>query len=46
MEIAPPDADARLAYGAHPSQFVDFRRPATAGPQPLQDWQTETETES
>jgi acetyl esterase/lipase len=35
MEIAPPDADARLAYGAHPSQFVDFRQPATAGLQPL-----------
>ena len=28
MDIAPPDADARLQYGAHASQFVDFRRSA------------------
>ena len=35
MEIAPPAADARLAYGAHASQFVDFRRPAVACLQPL-----------
>ena len=35
MEIAPADADARLPYGPHASQFVDFRRPAAAGLQPL-----------
>jgi acetyl esterase/lipase len=35
MEIAPPDADARLPYGPHPSQFVDFRRPAVSGPHPF-----------
>jgi acetyl esterase/lipase len=35
MEIAPPDADARLPYGPHPSQFVDFRRPAERGPHPF-----------
>ena len=35
MEIAPPDAEARLPYGPHPSQFVDFRRPATRGPHPF-----------
>jgi len=35
METAPPDADARLTYGPHPSQFVDFRRPAAAGLYPL-----------
>jgi acetyl esterase/lipase len=35
MEIAPPDADARLPYGTHASQFVDFRKPAVAGLRPL-----------
>lgn len=35
MEIAPPEAEARLAYGPHPSQFVDFRRGAGEGPRPL-----------
>ncbi len=35
MEIAPAAADARLAYGAHPSQFVDFRRSAAPGLHPL-----------
>lgn len=28
---APPEADARLAYGDHPLQFGDLRLPATAG---------------
>jgi acetyl esterase/lipase len=35
MEIAPADAEARLPYGPHPSQFVDFRRPAARGPHPF-----------
>jgi acetyl esterase/lipase len=35
MEIAPPEAEARLSYGPHPSQFVDFRRPAGRGPHPF-----------
>lgn len=35
MEIAPPDAEARLSYGPHVSQFVDFRRPAGHTPVPL-----------
>ncbi len=28
MNDPPPSADARLTYGDHPSQFVDFRRAA------------------
>jgi acetyl esterase/lipase len=35
MEIAPPDAEARLPYGPHASQFVDFRRPEARGPHPF-----------
>ena len=35
MDIAPPEAEARLPYGLHPSQFVDFRRPAARAPGPL-----------
>jgi acetyl esterase/lipase len=35
MDLAPADAEARLAYGPHPSQFVDFRRPEGRGPHPL-----------
>jgi acetyl esterase/lipase len=35
MDIAPPDADARLPYGQHASQFVDFRRPAVPALSPL-----------
>jgi acetyl esterase/lipase len=31
----PPPAAARLPYGAEASQFVEFHRPATAGPHPL-----------
>jgi acetyl esterase/lipase len=31
----PPAADHRLAYGGHPSQFVDFRLPACDGVRPL-----------
>jgi acetyl esterase/lipase len=32
----PPDpAEARLPYGDHPSQFVDFRRAAISGTRPL-----------
>ena len=33
-EPAPP-ADARLAYGPHPSQFVEFRRARVPGVRPL-----------
>jgi acetyl esterase/lipase len=35
MDIAPPDAEARIPYGDHASQFVDFRRPHSRGPHPL-----------
>ena len=35
MEATPPPADERLFYGAHPSEFVDFRYPAPAGGAPL-----------
>jgi len=35
MEIAPPEAEARLAYGSHPSQFVDFRHSSSGGLRPL-----------
>ncbi len=31
----PPPADERLPYGAHPSQFVDIRRPSTGEARPL-----------
>ncbi|MDE3166426.1 MAG: alpha/beta hydrolase [Acidobacteriota bacterium] len=35
MDLAPPAADARVAYGNHPSQFADFRRGEGAGARPL-----------
>jgi acetyl esterase/lipase len=31
----PPPADERLRYGDRPSQFIDFRRPATGTARPL-----------
>ena len=35
MDDPPPPADARHAYGPHPSQFVDFRRSPESGKLPL-----------
>jgi acetyl esterase/lipase len=32
---SPPPADERVAYGDHPSQFIDFRRPVADGSRPL-----------
>jgi acetyl esterase/lipase len=34
-EPPPPEADARLSYGAGPLQFGDLRLPKTPGPHPL-----------
>jgi acetyl esterase/lipase len=35
LTLAPPRADARLAYGSDPNQFVDLRIPKTRGPHAL-----------
>jgi acetyl esterase/lipase len=35
MNDPPAPADARLSYGDHPSQFIDFRRSTIAGMRPL-----------
>ncbi len=35
LDLPPPPADARLAYGAHPLQFGDLRLPEGSGPHPL-----------
>ncbi len=35
LDLAPPPADARLAYGSDPNQFGELRLPKTAGPLPL-----------
>jgi len=35
LTLAPPPADARVAYGKDPNQFGDLRFPKTAGPFPV-----------
>jgi dipeptidyl aminopeptidase/acylaminoacyl peptidase len=35
LELPPPKADARLAYGTDPNQFGDLRLPPGPGPHPL-----------
>jgi acetyl esterase/lipase len=35
LDLAPPPADARIAYGAAPQQFGDLRVPKGAGPHPV-----------
>jgi acetyl esterase/lipase len=35
LDLAPPAADARIAYGAAPQQFGDLRVPQGAGPHPV-----------
>ncbi|HEX7200422.1 MAG TPA: alpha/beta hydrolase, partial [Dongiaceae bacterium] len=35
LELDPPAADERLAYGSHPLQFGDLRLPAGGGPHPI-----------
>ncbi len=35
LSLAPPDADARVAYGADVNQFVDLRLPKKKGPHAL-----------
>jgi acetyl esterase/lipase len=35
LKLAPPPADARLAYGTDPNQFGEIRVPKTKGPFPL-----------
>jgi acetyl esterase/lipase len=35
LNLAPPKADARIAYGSDENQFVDLRIPKTKGPHPL-----------
>jgi len=34
LTLAPPPADARLAYGSDPNQFLDLRAPKSKGPHP------------
>jgi acetyl esterase/lipase len=35
LTLAPPPADARIAYGADPNQFAEIRLPKTKGPFPV-----------
>jgi acetyl esterase/lipase len=35
LDLTPPPADARIAYGAAPQQFGDLRLPKGAGPHPV-----------
>ncbi len=35
LNLAPPKADARVAYGSDANQFVDLRLPKSKGPNPL-----------
>jgi acetyl esterase/lipase len=35
LDLTPPPADARIAYGDAPQQFGDLRLPAGAGPHPV-----------
>ena len=35
LDLPPPQADARVPYGADPNQFGDLRMPAGNGPHPL-----------
>lgn len=35
LDLAPPPADARIAYGEAPQQFGDLRLPKGAGPHPV-----------
>jgi acetyl esterase/lipase len=35
LHLPPPPADARVAYGSDPNQFLDLRVPKTRGPHPL-----------
>jgi acetyl esterase/lipase len=35
LQLPPPKADERVAYGPHPLQFADLRLPKTAGPHPV-----------
>jgi acetyl esterase/lipase len=35
LTIPPPPADARIAYGSDPNQFLDLRLPKTKSPHPL-----------
>ena len=35
LKLPPPPADARVAYGSDPNQFLDLRLPRTKGPHPL-----------
>ena len=35
LELSPPPADARIAYGADGNQFGDLRLPKSAGPHPV-----------
>jgi acetyl esterase/lipase len=35
VSLSPPGADARVVYGAAPSQFADLRLPSGSGPHPI-----------
>jgi acetyl esterase/lipase len=35
LDLAPPKADLRVAYGNDPNQFIDLRTPPSKGPHPL-----------
>jgi acetyl esterase/lipase len=35
LTLPPPKADARVAYGGYPNQFIDLRLPSSKGPHPL-----------